>query len=153
MRRILGVVAALAVIIGVVPASASTNVKQHVSPRVEDDSVAVDVRADDLRAPRAEATAAARDLGRSVKDLHVTWNGRTATAKYVFSDSGFLSQPIAAPAERIARSWLSDHRALFGLGADAVEHLIVTRDAKLPRSGLDPLVFRVVYGDIHTFAG
>lgn len=173
MRRFVFVGMALALVAGsaassaVEPPAASPAEASAASPAADADADAeeierhaegwIDVRDAVRSRPSAAASGAARRLARRVGDLSVTWNDRFGTAKHVFSGSGFLSgaSPIrgTADVERLARSWIGAHRDLFGLPDAAVSSLAVTRNGALPDGGPHALVFRVMYGDIPTFAG
>jgi extracellular elastinolytic metalloproteinase len=153
-RRLIVTLSCAAALSAVLPAWSAGTSKHATEPvpaRAENLTRYVDVRADRLSAPNAAATTAVARLARAVRDLRVTWNGRTGTVKVVESSAGTLTGPSRAPAERIARDWIAGHRDLFGLAPGA--ELKLARNASLPGTGLRPLVFRQHYGAIPTFNG
>jgi hypothetical protein len=78
----------------------------------------VDVRA------HLKPTAAQLKAAKAIPGAHVTWN-TTGTAGSVFRYGGYLARGLRAPsAQAAARSWLTKHRALFGLRSTAGLRLV-----------------------------
>lgn len=76
---------------------------------------------------------------RAVRDLlagepgraRVTWDPRFGTPRTIIPADGTLTDPADGEAVRIARQWVSAHRAAFGLGEQDVTELAVTQDHTL----------------------
>ena len=108
-------------------------------------------------APTAAQRAAAAALGAEVR------YGRNGTPKVVQRLNGFISGPRAGSAESVARGWLADNAALFGLSAadvTAMETLRVSPlhespDHKRMAQGLEPSTTDVPHVVLlrQTFAG
>ena len=154
MRRFVPVLVIGALLLALLPSAA----KPDLSSRSDEVGIdrtdeAFDIRLTTSRAPLAVALRAASALRAEVKDLKVTWDDTLGTAKLVFSQNGYVSRPTKGSAVAVARAWLNSHRGLFGLSRDLVAHAKVTRDAALPGTGMNPVVFRVMYGAIPTAMG
>lgn len=79
--------------------------------------------------PDAAARAAAASLSR--KGARVSWNSTYGTAHSVTKVGGYLSGPRSGSAVDVARAWIAEHRALFGLSPADVAALTVTRQFSL----------------------
>src|SRR3954466_538585 len=77
----------------------------------------------DARAkPGATPTAAQRDaaaalVARAGAGTRVTWDRRFGTPRTIFDAKGYLTGPAAGAPADVARAWLNDNRAAFGLSA------------------------------------
>jgi hypothetical protein len=110
----LAVTAALAAIVLIVPSTGTAVVSLGRTTALPN----VDVRA------YMKPTAARRAEAKAIPRGHVTWN-RTGTAGSVFRYGGYLARGLKAPtAQAAARSWLTKHRALFGLRSTAGLQLV-----------------------------
>ncbi len=58
----------------------------------------------------------------------VTWDPRFGTPRTITPVRGTLTGPADGDAVRLARRWLSEHRAVFALTAEDVADLVVTQD-------------------------
>jgi hypothetical protein len=138
------------------PSPAATRSSERATDRsigIDVSDQAFDIRLLAHRTPLESAVRAADALRRDVGDLNVTWDDSLGTAKLVFSQNGWLSRPAKGTAVSVARAWLTAHRGLFGLTSQDVARAKVTRDAALPGTGMHPVVLRVMYGSVPTFAG
>src|SRR3954463_2550415 len=113
-----------------------------------------DARAKTVAAPTAaQRDAAAALVARAGAGTRVTWDRRFGTPRTIFDAKGYLTGPAAGAPADVARAWLNDNRAAFGLSADDVAALAVTRDHALPGTGTHVIDFQQVVGGVQTVAG
>ena len=87
--------------------------------------------------PTDDQLAATRDLlSVAGKGARATWDGRFGTPRTIYPASGeALSGPRSGSAAEVARAFMNEHRAAFGLSAEDVSSLKETQDHRL--QGLD----------------
>src|SRR4051812_5734249 len=113
-----------------------------------------DARAKTVAAPTAaQRDAAAALVARAGAGTRVTWDRRFGTPRTIFDAKGYLTGPAAGAPADVARAWLNDNRAAFGLSAADVAALAVARDHALPGTGTHVVDFQQVVGDVQTTAG
>ena len=107
-----------------------------------------------LRQPTTAQTKALASLQNSVSGPLVTqYNGLTATPRHVFSHSGYLSAPSSAPAETIAREFISQWRAIWRFSESDLENLRLKSRATLPDTGTTVLLFEQQVDGISVYKG
>lgn len=89
-------------------------------------------------------------IGSGVK---VQWNKMFGTPSSIVKDKGYLTAPASGSAETIARSWLKANAAVFGLTANDIDSLKVTRNYKMPGTGLHPVTFQQSFDGIESIFG
>lgn len=94
-------------------------------------------------APSASQRAA---LG-SLRGAEVTWN-RAGTPRSITVPGGFLSGPSSQEPVDLARGWLADHAAAFGLSARDIASLEVVRDHELPGIHARVVSFTQTFGGV-----
>lgn len=143
---------------------ASPGSGRSVSPSLadgasHDEHAAFDVRFTHPVEALGSARRAATDLTRRVPGTQITWNDRFGTAKIVEAPpAGYLTAGTGrrledAAAAQVARAFVAQNSALFGLGADAVAALRVTRNVGMPGGGVRVVTVRVMYGSLPTYSG
>ncbi|MDQ1626830.1 MAG: extracellular elastinolytic metalloproteinase [Actinomycetota bacterium] len=106
-----------------------------------------------LSATKAQTDAVASLLSSAGAGARVTWDHRFGTPRSIFGGSHYLSAPRAGAAADVARSWISDNRAAFGMSPAQVGALKVTRDHALPGTGTHVVTFTQVIGDVAAVHG
>jgi Zn-dependent metalloprotease len=96
------------------------------------------------------ADALIQNAGAGVK---IEWNSLFGTPSTIIKDQGYLTKASTASAETIARNWLKEHAALFGLTASEVDSLVVIRDFAMPGTGLHPVTFQQTFDGIESVYG
>ncbi len=108
-------------------------------PRLAFDSRATDA----LLAP----TATQRRAVGTFRGAKVTWN-RTGTPRSITVPGGFLSGPSSQEPADLARGWLADHAAAFGLSTSDIASLEVVRDHELPKIHARVVSFAQTFGGV-----
>ncbi|WP_257348514.1 M36 family metallopeptidase [Pseudalkalibacillus decolorationis] len=91
-----------------------------------------------------------QNTGSGVK---VEWNSLFGTPSTIIKDQGYLTDTSSENAETVARSWLKENAALFGLTAAEVDTLVVVRDYAMPDTGLHPVTFQQTFDGIESVYG
>ncbi|HSE72549.1 MAG TPA: M36 family metallopeptidase [Nocardioidaceae bacterium] len=136
---ILATTAALAAAAGQIPTAHA--VVEHHGTAGHDEHVAEDSR---LGNPLVKPSSARLDAVRQLVDTagqgaRVTWDGRFGTPRTMYPAAGeALSAPRSGSAVEVARAFVAEHRAAFGLSDADVRALEVTRDHRL--TGVDVTV-------------
>src|SRR3954465_4526989 len=85
-----------------------------------------DARAKTVARPTAaQRDAAAALVARAGAGTRVTWDRRLGTPRTIIDARGSLAGPAAGAPVDVARAWLNDNRAAFGLTAADVAALAV----------------------------
>lgn len=108
---------------------------------------AVDARAFDA-APTSSQLQAVRALG-----ARATWDHRFGTPRTIRKEGGWLTGPRSGSHESVARAFLSDNRAAFGLSSADIAALVVTRDHELPGTGTHVVNFAQTFGGVRAVRG
>jgi extracellular elastinolytic metalloproteinase len=99
-------------------------------------------------------TQAVNTLLRSAGDgARVTWDSRFGTPRSLFGGTHYLSPPRSGSAVDVARGWIADNRAAFGMSPEQVAGLQVTRDHALPVTGTHVVTFAQVFDGIAAAQG
>ncbi|MBM6616964.1 M36 family metallopeptidase [Bacillus suaedaesalsae] len=91
-----------------------------------------------------------QNVGAGVK---IEWNSRFGTPSIIVKEKGYLTDPSSQSAKDIARSWLKEHAALYGLSAAEVDSLAIIRDYAMPGTGLHPVTFQQTFDGIESVYG
>src|SRR4051794_23915613 len=146
------VLAVTAAILPVLPAGATI-----ADPRAAGTS-ALDATYDVRRAAEeAQPTQAQRDavatILKGAPGGRATWDGRFGTPRSVFGGASYLTSARSGSAEEVARAWISDNRAAFGMSPAAVEALKVQRNHALPGTGTRVVTFAQVFDGVPAVRG
>lgn len=96
------------------------------------------------------ANALIQSAGAGVK---IEWNSMFGTPSTIMKEKGYLTAPSSQSAKDIARSWLKEHAALYGLSEAEIDSLVVVRDYALPGTGLHPVTFQQTFDGIESVYG
>ncbi|MGA2852642.1 MAG: hypothetical protein ABSE90_00720, partial [Verrucomicrobiota bacterium] len=117
--------------------------------------------------PSAQKSEAAV-LRQSVPSLKVEFDPVTGSPKSVLSTDGFLTGPEGKGAtisaarlagfatndpNRVTKAFLSEHRAIFGHGPEALDKARISRDYVTPNNGLHTVVWEQQVDGIAVFEG
>ena len=150
MRRGAGALVASALVVGLAQLPTTSVAAEEAAPpnpdalRTLGDSPAglsnLDLRGTAL--PTSLQKKAARSL-----DATVRWND-FGTPASIFSTAGKLGKTSSADPVVAARTWLAQHRDVFGLSAAQVAGLELVNNQKLAQSGARAVLFRQRFGDL-----
>lgn len=103
-------------------------------------------------------TTATRDAAKGLlasagAGARATWDERFGTLRSVRSDRGYLTAPQSGAAVDVARGWLREHSAAFGLTTAQVGSLAVVRDHELPGTGTHTVSFVQTYAGVAAVRG
>lgn len=104
--------------------------------------------------PTKEQLAAANGLIKtSGSGLKVNWNTMLGTPSMIMTSKGYLTKPAEGDAETIAREWMENYAALFGLAAADIDQLKVSRDYAITGTGLHPVTFQQTFNGLKSVYG
>ncbi|MCP8617730.1 M36 family metallopeptidase [Salirhabdus salicampi] len=83
----------------------------------------------------------------------ITWNDRFGTPATIVKKDGYLTEATDGSAEEIAREWLEDHAAVFGLSSDNMKTLKMIRASKSEETGLTPVTFQQSFNGLESVFG
>jgi extracellular elastinolytic metalloproteinase len=90
-------------------------------------------------------------IGNGVK---IKWNTVFGTPSSITREKGYLTEAQEGDAETIARNWLKQHAALFGITEIEVDRtLTTTRNYQIPGTGLQPVTFQQSFDGIESVFG
>ncbi|MGH8938043.1 MAG: M36 family metallopeptidase, partial [Actinomycetes bacterium] len=143
-RHIVAAGAALAVTAAILPPAAATiadPVGDSSAPAVQDSR-----DTDSVLAPTGAQLDAVRALvSAAPSGARATWDERFGTPRTVVGRGGYLTGPRSGSAVDVARAWVSDNRAAFGLSDAQVSALAMTRDHTLPGTGTHVVTLTQVF--------
>jgi extracellular elastinolytic metalloproteinase len=160
-KRLLALPAAAGLVVSAITGTAGA-ATTHQAGRAADRPVpsasapsTYDSRASAQPLHRTSAQAAAvrsmlRPLGRGAR---ITYDPLFATPRELLRYGGYLTGPTSGSAVSVARSWISAHRAAFGLTAASVRGLVVSRDYVNPTSRTHVITFTQVFGGLQAVFG
>lgn len=96
------------------------------------------------------ANVLAQQVGAGVK---FSWNSLFGTPSMVVKDGGYLTGPQSGDAVTIAKGWLKQNAALYGLTAADVDAMKVSRNFAMPGTGLRPVTLQQTFGGIESTQG
>ncbi|SEA63913.1 Zn-dependent metalloprotease [Thalassobacillus cyri] len=85
--------------------------------------------------------------------VKIKWDSLFGTPSYIIKDQGYLTGASNENAETIARSWLKENAALFGLSPENIDDLNVIRDYAMKGTGLHPVTFQQTFDGIESVYG
>ncbi|WP_409291855.1 M36 family metallopeptidase [Peribacillus sp. SCS-37] len=85
--------------------------------------------------------------------VKLQWDTNSGTPSIIVKDGGYLSSPSEGDAGTIARQWLKKNAALYGLTSAEMDDLKVTRNYKMPGTGLQPVTFQQTYNGLESVYG
>jgi hypothetical protein len=108
-------------------------------------------------APLSPATSQTTAMGSMVGAIgsgaRVTYDPFFGTPRELLRYGGYLTGPSGGTPISIARGWIAANRAAFGLTADDVQALTVSRDYANPASGSHVITFTQVFGGLPAVFG
>ncbi|WP_349409849.1 M36 family metallopeptidase [Pseudalkalibacillus sp. SCS-8] len=96
------------------------------------------------------ADALIQEAGAGTK---IKWNSLFGTPSTIVKEKGYLTEASNLNAETVARNWLKDNAALFGLSASEIDSLKVIRDYAMKDTGLHPVTFQQTFDGIESVYG
>ncbi len=144
---------ALAVTLAVAPAPQATRASASVDVGADEAHDFIDVRDSTSVAPTRAQLDAVSDMVRAApQGARVTYDDRFGTPRTVYPNAGTLTAPLSGTAVDVARQWLSDNRAAFGLSGADIASLVNTRDHVLG-TGAHVVGFRQTFGGVQAVHG
>jgi extracellular elastinolytic metalloproteinase len=105
-------------------------------------------------APTTAQLDAVRDLvADAPQGARVTWDERFGTPRSAFGSGGYLTGPRSGTAVDVARQWVADNRAVFGMSAAQVDALAVSHNHQLPATGTRVVTFTQVFDGVEAVQG
>jgi extracellular elastinolytic metalloproteinase len=103
-----------------------------------------------LLKPTESQINAVSKLGSKVK---IKWNKMFGTPSLIVKKDGYLTGANSGDAVSIARDWLKENAAIYGLTAADMDNFTVIRDFEIPGSGLHPVTFQQSFNGIESVYG
>ncbi|OZM56809.1 coagulation factor 5/8 type-like protein [Lottiidibacillus patelloidae] len=100
--------------------------------------------------PTEDQINAVSKLGSKV---HIKWNEKFGTPSMIVKNEGYLTAATSGDAVTIARNWLEENAAIYGLTAADIANFKVIRDFELPGTGLHPVTFQQTFNGIESVYG
>ena len=152
--------AALVATVGVVAALSTTGTAATTSPPAPaidltgDNDLGSDSRVGSLVRPTDAQVDAVRGIVAESPGARATWDLRFGSVRTLTPAIGErLSDPSSGSAVDVARSWLTEHRAMLGLSSAEVADLVVRRDHVLPGTGTHVVSFQQRFGSVTAVRG
>lgn len=112
-----------------------------------------DVRTSIVQPARAQVDGVRRLVAAAPNGARATWDTRFGTPRKVIGTGGYLTGPRSGTAAAVARAWVSDNRAAFGMSAADVAALVVKRDHTLPGTGTHVVTLTQVHDGVEAVHG
>ena len=106
-----------------------------------------------LAPTQAQVDAVRAILAAAPKGARVTWDERFGTPRSVTGTGGYLTGASSGSAVEVARGWVADNKAAFGLTDAEVTDLVVSRDHELPGTGTRVVTLTQVFGGVEAVHG
>lgn len=153
-RHLLAAGAALAVSAAILPTLPAGATVADL-PGTTDAPGTVDDRARDtvLAPSQAQLDAVRTLLAASPKGARATWDERFGTPRTLVGTGDYLTGPRSGSAVEVARAFVSENRAAFGLSAAQVSALQVSRDHALPGTGTRVVTLTQVFEGVEAVHG
>ncbi|MCA0988641.1 M36 family metallopeptidase [Guptibacillus algicola] len=101
----------------------------------------------------AQLNAADSFINTAGTGTKIKWNSLFGTPSMIIKEQGYLTDASNKNAETIARDWLKDNAAMFGLTASDIDNLNVTRNYAMKGTGLQPVTFQQTFDGIGSVYG
>jgi len=102
---------------------------------------------------QAQRDAVARVLAAAGKGAQVTWDDRFGTPRTMYGGSGYLTGARGGAPVDVARGWVDDNRAAFGMSGADVAAMKVARNHELPGTGTTVVTFAQVFDGVTAVRG
>jgi extracellular elastinolytic metalloproteinase len=114
-----------------------------------------DVRSDDPFVKPTDGQLEAADLliQSAGSGLKINWDSTFGTPSIIVKEKGYLSEKTEGDTETIARNWLKDNAALFGLTAANIDTLKIRRNYAVNETGLHPVTFQQTFNGVESVYG
>ncbi|MDR7071163.1 M36 family metallopeptidase [Fictibacillus barbaricus] len=116
----------------------SIDIRKNLSPVLPTDS---------------QVKAANRFIQEAGTGTKLSWNTAFGTPSFISKNKGYLTPPSSYNNETIARNWIKQHAAMYGLSSNQAESLSVIKNHSIPGSGLQPVVFQQTFSGIESANG
>lgn len=104
--------------------------------------------------PTQKQLNAANTLVQSVgAGTKIKWDTVFGTPSSIIKEQGYLSAPSNESAETIARNWLKQNAALFGLRSSDIDSFVVSKNFEMPGTGLRPVTLQQTFDGIESVYG
>ncbi|MEY3897899.1 MAG: hypothetical protein RLZZ214_3420, partial [Verrucomicrobiota bacterium] len=105
-----------------------------------------------VQAAREDRRQAAVRLREQMPLVRVDFDERLGSPRFIGSPTRFLTGADGAvPPERVTKTFISEHAALFGHGADLLDDALVSRDYVTPHNGLRTTVWQQAIDGVPVF--
>jgi len=147
--------AALAVTAAVLPTlPAGATIADPTRAKASDNSATYDVRRSaSARPTQTQLDAVAKVLSAAGSGARATWDDRFGTPRSLYAGKGYLTGARSGSALDVARGWVSDNRAAFGMSAADVSDMLVQRNHELPGTGTRVVTFAQVFDGVAAVRG
>jgi extracellular elastinolytic metalloproteinase len=154
-RHLVAAGAALAVSAMIPPTLPAVATVAGLPSSVDGESVATDSRAvTHVLAPtQAQVDAVRAMLAAAPEGARATWDPRFGTPRTITGTGGYLTGARSGSAADVARGWVADTRAAFGMSAAQVAAMQVARDHALPGTGTHVVTFAQVFDGVAAVQG
>jgi extracellular elastinolytic metalloproteinase len=106
-----------------------------------------------LAPTQAQLDAVRTLLAGASKGTRATWDPRFGTPRSIIGTSGYLTPARSGAAADVARGWVEDNKAAFGMTSAQVAAMAVTRDHALPGTGTHVVSFAQTFGGVAAVQG
>jgi extracellular elastinolytic metalloproteinase len=104
--------------------------------------------------PNQNQLDAANKLIQSIgSGTNIKWNNLFGTPSTVIKEKGYLTAPSNESAETIARNWLKENAALYGLQPSDIDSFVVSKNFEMPGTGLRPVTLQQTFDGIESVYG
>ncbi len=83
----------------------------------------------------------------------ITWNTEFGTPAMIMKDKGYLTEPASGEPAELARQWITNNSALYGLSKEEISSLKVIKEFKMPGTGMHPVTFQQIVDGIESAYG
>ncbi|MDQ0484573.1 M36 family metallopeptidase [Guptibacillus hwajinpoensis] len=130
-------------------------VETSLHDHVELDSAMMDMRnvLNKVLPTGTQLNAANTLISQAGAGVKIKWNSLFGTPSMIVKDQGYLTEASNKNAETIARDWLEENAALFGVKASEIANLKVTRNYAMKGTGLQPVTFQQTFDGIESVYG
>jgi hypothetical protein len=109
---------------------------------------------DSVLAPTQAQLDAVRALvAAAPKGARATWDERFGTPRSLVGSGAYLTGARSGSAADVARGWVAENQAAFGMADAQVADLVVSRDHELPGTGTHVVTLTQVFGGVEAVHG
>lgn len=97
--------------------------------------------------------AAGKLLSGAGTGIRIEWDYKFGTPATITREKGYVSGPTSGDAVTVAKNWLKQNAALFGMTEADVDALNVTRNYEMEGTGLRPVTFQQTFNGLESAFG